>query len=166
LDLQQKAIDAVQARFPEAFRGVGEFAGQKWVVVDRENVVPTLKMLRDEQGYEFLMDLTCVDWLGFDPVQPERFSIVYLLYSLKNNVYFRIRAWVPETDPRIPSVHALYKAAPWAEREVWDMYGITFDDHPDLRRLLMPYDYEGHPLRKDYPLQGRGERQNFARYVK
>jgi len=89
-----------------------------------------------------------------------------VLYSFKHNDYFRVKTWVSEVTPEADSVTSVYRSAGWAEREVWDMYGITFRNHPDLRRILMPMDYQGHPLRKDYPLTGNGERQNFPRYVK
>jgi NADH-quinone oxidoreductase subunit C len=159
-----RAIETIQSRFPEAFGGTGEHAGQKWVFVKRDRVVDALRTLRDEIPFEMLMDLTCVDYLNQG--QPERFCVVYELYSLKHNEYFRVKSWVPEDDPEIDTASALWKSAPWAEREVWDMFGVSFRGHPDPRRILMPFDYPGHPLRKDYPLTGNGERQNFPRYVK
>src|SRR5213075_282617 len=90
------------------------------------------------------------------------FCVVYNFYSLKDNVRARVKAWVPEADP-IRSQTS--RSAPWAEREVWDLMGIRFKGHPDLKRIQLPENYEGHPLRKDYPLTGRGERMNFPRYV-
>lgn len=164
MDLQDRAIAAVQERFVSEFVGTGESAGQKWATVKRDRIVPILTMLRDDLGFDVLMDLTCVDWLNQG--QPERFSIVYQLYSLRENQYFRLKTWVPESDPEIDTASGVWKSAPWAEREVWDMFGITFCGHPDLRRILLPFEYQGHPLRKDYPLIGQGERQNFPRYVK
>jgi len=164
VSLEDDAIEALKARFPEAFQGTGEHAGAKWAYVKREFVVPALTMLKNELACEMLMDLTAVDYLGKET--PERFCIVYQLFSLSKNQYFRLKAWVPENDPQIDSIWSLWKAAPWAEREVWDLYGITFRGNPDLRRIMLPFDYNGHPLRKDYPLIGRGERQNFPRYVK
>lgn len=164
---QDRCISALKEAFPEwpASLGAreGEHAGQKWAFVRREDVVPALELLRDTQGADCLMDLTCVDWLNKG--QPERFCMVYQLYSFQVHQYARVKAWVPEADPVIDSIHHVWKAAPWAEREVWDLFGVTFRGNPDLRRLVLPYDYEGHPLRKDYPLIGRGERQNFPRYV-
>ena len=164
MDLQDRALDALKTRFPEDYLGSGEFADQKWATVRRDHIAAILTFLRDEFQFEFLMDLTCVDWLNKG--QPERFSIVYELYSLKNNGYFRVKAWVPEGDEEIDTASSVWKAAPWAEREIWDMYGIRFRGHSDLRRILLPFEYEGHPLRKEYPLIGEGERQNFPRYVK
>jgi NADH-quinone oxidoreductase subunit C len=109
------------------------------------------------------MDLTAVDWLNQG--MPERFCVVYNLYSFKENTRTRVKAFVPEGDPVIDSVSSLWRAAPWAEREVWDFFGIKFKGHPGLKRIQLPENYEGHPLRKDYPLTGRGERMNFPRYV-
>jgi NADH-quinone oxidoreductase subunit C len=122
-----------------------------------------VKMLRDEGGYDMLTDVTAVDYLNQG--MPERYAVVYQFYSVKENVRARVKAWVPEADPTIDSVSALYRSAPWAEREVWDLMGIKFKGHPDLKRIQLPENYEGHPLRKDYPLTGRGERMNFPRYV-
>jgi len=164
VDLAQRAIDAIQTRHLDAFLGTGEHAGQKWAFVKREHIIGVLTTLRDTLDFEILMDLTAVDYLNKG--EPERFCVVYILYSLKNNEYFRVKCWVPEADPEIDTVGTVYKAAGWAEREVWDMYGLRFRGHPDLRRILTPFEYQGHPLRKDYPLIGNGERQNFPRYVK
>lgn len=163
-DNQQKSIELIQTRYPDDFVGQGEHAGQKWAVVKRERIVDVLRTLRDEHAYEMLMDLTAVDYLNQG--QPERFCMVYELYSLSRNNYFRVKCWVPEEDPVVDTIGALWKAAPWAEREVYDMFGVTFRGHPDMKRILMPFDYSGHPLRKDYPLQGMGERMNFPRYTK
>jgi NADH-quinone oxidoreductase subunit C len=159
--LQDKAIELVRSRFGDQLIGTGEHAGQKWVEVKRERIADVLRTLRDELGFDMLMDVTAVDWL--DRGMTERFSVVYILFSLATNATFRVRAWVPEDDARIDSVCTLWKSALWGEREVWDMYGITFPGNPDLRRLLMPEGYEGFPLRKDYPLRGQGERSNFPK---
>jgi NADH-quinone oxidoreductase subunit C len=170
VDIQQRAIDLVSSRFPQAHRGEGAFREQRWALVDRQAVPEILKVLRDELGFGFLMDLTCVDWLGWNAPGPapatERFTLVYQLYNLDENCYFRIKADIPEGDPEAPSIAALWKCVPWAEREIWDQYGIRFAGLADHRRLLNPMDYTGHPLRKDYPLTGRGERSNFPQYVK
>lgn len=164
VDQETAAIDFIQARFPTAVLAVAESSGQKWVEVSRDQVVAVLTALRDEQGWDMLMDLTAVDYQGKET--PERFQLVYQLYSLAHNSYFRVKCWVPESDPTADTVTHLWKAAPWAEREVWDMYGLRFNGNNDLRRILTPFSYEGHPLRKDYPLQGRGERNQFPRYEK
>jgi NADH-quinone oxidoreductase subunit C len=164
LDLQDRAIAAIQERHAMEFLGTGEHAGQKWAFVRQARIVEILTFLRDELGCDMLTDLTAVDCLNQG--QPERFSIVYQLYSTKGNQYFRLKTWVSESDPEIDTASDVWKAAPWAEREVWDMFGIRFRGHRDLRRILLPFEYPGHPLRKDYPLIGHGERQDFPRYVK
>jgi len=156
-------IETVKAKFADQVLGVGSHAGQAWLDVKRDRIVDILKTLRDEGGYDLLSDLTAVDYLNQG--MPERYCVVYNLYSVKDNVRTRVKAWVPEADPLIDSVSALWRAAPWAEREVWDFFGIRFKGHPDLKRIQLPENYEGHPLRKDYPLTGRGERMNFPRYV-
>ena len=155
-------MELVRERFPGEIVGEGAHAGQPWVEVERERVVEILRALRDEGPYEILTDLTAVDWLNEG--RRERFCVVYNLYSLTHNRYFRVKAWVPETDPVIDTAVALWGSANWAEREVWDLFGITFRGHPDLKRILMPDTYTGFPLRKDYPLTGKGERYEFANH--
>lgn len=182
-DLQQRAEDLVRARFPDEVVAVGLHAGQRWIEVRRDRIVEILRTLRDELRFEMLMDLTAVDWLNQG--RQERFTVVYQLFSLSHNDYYRVKAWVPENDPEIDSLHEVWKAAPWGEREVWDMYGLHFRNHPDLkrdfggtlasvapalpgriRRILLPESYTGHPLRKDYPLTGHGERYNFPKHTR
>ena len=164
MELQDKAIQAIEAQFPGEIRSVGEHAGQKWAFVKSEKIVAILTMLRDDLAFNMLTDLTAVDYLNCG--KPERFCIVYILYSVSENAHFRLKAWVSESTPEIETASSIWKAAPWAEREVWDMFGIRFRGHADLRRILLPDGYEGHPLRKDYPLTGHGERHDFARYEK
>jgi len=153
----------IRERFPGEVLGGREHAGQRTVWVRRDRILDLLRFLRDECGFDMLTDLTAVDHLGRG--RPERFAVVYQLCSVAGWERARLEAFVPESDPVIDSASGLWKAAPWAEREVWDLFGIRFRGHPDLKRILLPDDYEGHPLRKDYPLRGRGERQNFPRFV-
>jgi len=117
-------------------------------------VVTVLSSLRDDRHAAFnqLSDLTAVDY----PERPERFEMVYQLLSMRNNMRLRILVAVGEGQA-VPSATAVYSAANWAEREAWDMFGIFFAGHPDLRRLLTDYGFEGHPLRKDFPLTGHVE---------
>ena len=156
-------IETIKAKFADQVLGVGTHAGQAWVDVKRDRIVDILTALRDECGFDMLTDVTAVDYLNQG--MPERFAVVYNFYSLKENVRARVKAWVPEADPVIDSAATLWRSAPWAEREVWDLMGIKFKGHPDLKRIQLPETYEGHPLRKDYPLTGRGERMDFPRYV-
>jgi len=164
LDLQQRSDELVRARFADQVVGGGEHAGQRWVEVKRDRIVDVLRALRDECGFEMLMDLTATDWL--DKGMPERFAVVYQLYSLAGNGYFRVKAWVPEVEPEIDTIGGLWKAAPFAEREGFDMFGIRFRGHSDLKRILLPDHYPGFPLRKDYPLTGNGERYDFPKHTK
>ncbi len=156
-------IESVKTKFADQVLGTGTHAGQPWIDVKRDRILDIVKMIRDEAGYDMLTDLTAVDYLNQG--MPERYAVVYQFYSVKENLRTRVKAWVPEADPLIDSVSSLYRSAPWAEREVWDLMGLKFKGHPDLKRLMLPENYEGHPLRKDYPLTGRGERMNFPRYV-
>jgi NADH-quinone oxidoreductase subunit C len=137
-----------------------EFRGEMRAVISKTVLFDTLKMLRDECGFDTLVDITCVDYLNYrDAI--DRFGLVYLLASTHTNERLTLRVFLNEPDLTVPSAVPLWEGANWMEREVWDMFGIRFDGHPDLRRILMPETFEAFPLRKDYPLQGRGERHNL-----
>jgi NADH-quinone oxidoreductase subunit C len=127
--------------------------GDATAVVDAARIVETMRFLRDDPALAFdvLSDLTAVDWPGREP----RFEVVYHLLSMDRRERLRIKAGVPESPAEIDSAAAVWPAANWLEREVWDMYGIRFRGHPDLRRLLLYEEFEGHPLRKDYPKERR-----------
>jgi NADH-quinone oxidoreductase subunit C len=137
-----------------------EFCGQTRVVAPRERLFSLLQALKEKLGFDLLVDITCVDYLYFRN-SPDRFGLVYLLADTKNNRRITVRTMVNDPEPSVPSVVPLWEGANWLEREVWDMFGIRFDGHPDLRRILLPEEFTAFPLRKDYPLQGRGERHNF-----
>jgi NADH-quinone oxidoreductase subunit C len=150
--------DAVLARvatiLPEVARlPLDETRGQAVVVVAADAVAPTLQRLRGdpELAFDFLADLSAVDYLGRTP----RYEVVYQLQSIERHHRLRAKVAVDHPDPVVPTVSHLWKSALWAEREVWDMFGIRFAGHPDLRRILMYPEFEGHPLRKDYPLNQR-----------
>jgi NADH-quinone oxidoreductase subunit C len=146
-------------RFPEEVKEIKEFRGQVSVVVKRDRIIDLIKFLKEEPEIQmdYLRDLTAVDWLG---KKIPRFEVVYHLYSIKFRHMIRIKAEVPEEDPVIDSIVPLYAGANWHERECFDMFGIQFRGHPDMRRILLPEDWEGYPLRKDYPLEGyRDERE-------
>ena len=125
--------------------------GEAIVTVKRESIVPVLTLLRDDPAlhFEVLLDVSGVDY----PDRPERFEVVYQLLSLRHNRRVRIKVTTDENTP-VPSVTGVYNSAGWYEREAWDLFGIFFSDHPDLRRLLTDYGFEGHPMRKDFPLTG------------
>jgi NADH-quinone oxidoreductase subunit C len=141
------------AALPGAVRETHARHGDATAIVDPAEIVRVLTCLRDTDGldFEMLVDLTCVDWLGEAP----RFELVYHLYSVKRNHRLRVKARVPETPAAIDSVAAVYPSANWMEREVFDLYGVRFPGHPDLRRILLYEGFDGHPLRKDYPKEKR-----------
>lgn len=125
--------------------------GELAIVTTRDNLSAVMKLLRDDSNCQFkvLIDVTAADY----PEREERFEIVYNLLSLSHNQRIRVKASTDENTP-VPSVVPMFSAAGWFEREVWDMFGVFFTDHPDLRRMLTDYGFEGHPLRKDFPLTG------------
>jgi NADH-quinone oxidoreductase subunit C len=146
-----KAIaDLVKREFGEKILSIDEFRGELNLSVEAGFIAQVCQFLRDNPDTKFnlLAALTAVD---FWPEEP-RFHVVYELYGLENKVMLGLRVLVSGEDPKIPSIEPVYPNANWHEREVYDMFGITFEGHSDLRRILMPHDWEGHPLRKDYPL--------------
>jgi NADH-quinone oxidoreductase subunit C len=165
MSIAEKAIEQVKALFPDQILSVETSAGQPFINLKREKAKDILTYLRHdaELAFDCLMDVTSLDYLNAGA--PDRFCVVYNLFSFKNNGYFRLKVYVPEDDPTIETVGDLWKSAPWAEREVYDLMGIEFTNHADLKRLVLPDYYTGHPLRKDYPLRGMGERDNFPKYL-
>jgi len=144
-DLAQK----VKARFPQLPQT--EFRDEISVTVPLEEIPATCKACRDELGFNFLIDLSSVDHFGDEP----RFEVVYELYSLADNIHLRLKTKVSEDNLEVPTVSGIWEAADWHEREVFDMMGIRFANHPDLRRILMWDGYPFFPLRKDFPLEGK-----------
>lgn len=137
-----------------------EFRGQTRLVVPREKLRAAMSILKEERQFDLLVDVTCVDYLNYRDAE-HRFGLVYLLASTATNERLTVRVYLDEPELVVPTLAPLWEGANWLEREVWDMFGITFDGHPDHRRILLPEEFAAHPLRKDYPLQGRGERHNF-----
>jgi NADH-quinone oxidoreductase subunit C len=129
------------------------FAGETTLVVDPANIVAVMRHLRDTRGliYNYLSDISAVDYYP-EATRPGRYGVCYHLYSMIYNRRLRVKAYLQEDDPLITSIVPVYPAANWLEREIYDMMGIIFDEHPDLRRVLLPADWEGHPHRRDYPL--------------
>ena len=126
-----------------------DFRAETALMVDRGKLVEVCETLRDEFDFDMLSDLTVVDYW---PAQEPRFHVVYHLFSIPTGMRVGLRVPVPGTEPTVPTIEAIYPNANWHEREIWDMFGIKVESHSDLRRILMPFDWEGHPLRKDYPL--------------
>ena len=144
--------DKLSERFTDAVLEVSTAHGELTMVVSREPIVGICRFLKDDPDlrYDLLMDMAGVDYLGREP----RFEVVYHLYSIPRNSRLRLKVRVSESDLVVPSVSSVWSTANWHEREAFDMLGIRFSDHPDLRRIYMPDDYPGHPLRKDFPILG------------
>ena len=152
--------ELITARFPSAVLGAVEAFGEQTVLVDRVSIVAICRWLHDEPELAFdqLSDLTAVDW----PEASERFEVIYQLNSLRHHRRVRLKARVPLSDCEIDSVTSIWQAANFLEREVFDLFGVRFRRHPDLRRIMMPEEYdEGYPLRKDFPTAGKGWRNSF-----
>ncbi len=140
---------AFKLDFPEGLvERTAVFREEVTLYTAREKLLDLLTYLKNEQQFNMLSDVTCTDYLPKSP----RFGMIYQLYSLPRNLRVRVKVMLTEYDPKIISACSLYASANWLEREVYDLMGITFTEHPDLRRILMPLGYEGHPLRKEVPV--------------
>ena len=145
-EMLEPVLSALTERFGAQIK---EFRGDITAFISPAEIVDALLLIRDEHGFDLLEEETAVDyWPELEP----RFHVVYQIYSVKNQLRLGLRVPVSGLTPNVPTVEGVYPNANWFEREIWDMFGIRFDGHSDLRRILMPYDWEGHPLRKDYPL--------------
>jgi NADH-quinone oxidoreductase subunit C len=147
-----RVLEKLRQRFAEISFEASEFRGELTVVVPKEQIVSVCTMLRDdpELGYNFLSDLCGIDM--YMPVN--RFGVVYHLLSLPHKHRIRLKTFTQEDNPKVPTVTGVWPTANWHEREAYDMFGIIFEGHPDLRRMYMPEEFEHYPLRKDFPLMG------------
>jgi len=147
-------IQYLRERFAGRILATHAFRGDETVVIPREGLREIFSFLKEDAklDFNFLTDITAVDYLG---KKEPRFEVVYHLYSLRAKHRLRVKVPVPEQDPVVDSLVPLWKGANWLEREVWDMFGIRFNGHPDLRRVLLYEEFQGHPLRKDYPVNQR-----------
>ena len=147
-------VTGLQQAIPDAIVQVSLFVGDWTLIVSRDRLLDVTRWLRDEPGarFDFCSDITATDW----PSRAERFDVIYCLYSVPHHHRIRLKVRAGDLDS-VPSVTGIWLAANWLEREVWDMFGVRFEGHPDLRRILMPDEWQGHPQRKDYPLEGPGE---------
>lgn len=136
------------------------FRDNNRVTVAADKLLPLLATLKTAHGFSMLVDITCVDYLEYEGAT-DRFGVVYCLLNMETGERLIVKTFVNDPDPALPTVTTLWMGADWMEREVYDMFGITFTGHHDLRRILMPDEFTAHPLRKDYPIKGRGERHNF-----
>ena len=142
----EKMVQVLQEKFGA---NVEEFRDETHVFVKADQIVEALTLLRDKYEFELLSAMTAVDYW---PQESPRFHIIYQLTSLAKNLSLQLRVPIDGANPKVPTATRVYQVANWRERELWDMFGIEVEGHPDLRRILMPDDHEGHPLRKDYPL--------------
>ncbi len=147
----KEVIEDLKEKFADAIVSVEEFRGQYSVLVKREFAKKIIKYLKEIHKFNHLQDLCGVDWIKEDP----RFEVVYNLYSIENRLHITVKTRVPQDNPEVDTITDLWEGANWHERECYDMFGIKFKGHPDLRRILMPEDWDGHPLRKDYPVKGK-----------
>ncbi len=146
----------------EAFRTT-EFRDNLRLIVSPDRLLQVLETLKTGQGFTFLSELGGVDYLGYPGWSRPRYEVHYVLRNLDSFECLIVKAGADDPKPTLPTVTPLWPGADWMEREVFDMYGIVFEGHPDLRRILMPEEFSAFPLRKDYPLRGRGERHNFPK---
>lgn len=146
-----RAVIKLKEKFASSIIDVVEFRGEVTVTVTKNDILGILSFLKKTLLFNLLTDVTAIDYLG---KKTERFMMVYQLYSISNKDRLRLKAAVAENDCSIESATQVWQTANWLEREVYDLFGIAFKNHPDLRRILMTPEWEGHPLRKDYPLQG------------
>ena len=171
--LDHPTLPRVKAAFGDVKFLASEFRGQTTLIVPKEHLHRVMRFLHDdpECDYDFLSDVTGVDYLNYPAKTPGRFAVVYLLASYEKGRRITIKAFLDpsvdtsgiDVDPalEVDSVTDIWPGAEWREREVYDMFGIRFRNHPDLRRILTWKDFPAHPLRKDYPLRGRGERELY-----
>ncbi len=173
VNLDHPTLPLIKEQFGDVKLIGTEFRGQTTLIVPPDRVHEVLRFLRDDPrcDYNSLIDVTGVDYLGYPAETLGRFAVVYLLLSMPHELNLTVKTYLDPTidttgiepDPalELDSVTDIWPGAEWREREVYDMFGIRFRNHPDLRRILMWRDYPAHPLRKDYPLRGRGEREYY-----
>jgi NADH-quinone oxidoreductase subunit C len=151
MSVNNRAVLKVKEKFAGAVLDVTEFRGEVTITVAKTANIEVLSFLKSDLQYNQLTDVTAVDYLG---KKDERFMMVYQLLSIPHKDRLRVKCPVGESDCTVPSATRVWSTANWLEREVYDLFGIIFDGHPDLRRILMTPDWVGYPLRKDYPVQG------------
>jgi len=164
LDLKE-AVDSLHAKFPNTIKDIKTFKDETTLIIEWDRIRDMCSYLRTEFDFKFIVDITAVDYLE---VRTKRFEVVYLLHrygrDFDENVRIRLKVALPEDELKIDSVTSVWSGANWLEREVYDMFGIYFVGHPDLRRILMPEDYEPFPLRKDFDVRNREpSKESFKR---
>ncbi len=152
----EQIAKVIEEKFPGEVLGTVTHAGQVGVMLKKDRIKDICLFLRDEPSVKMdhLADLTAVDYSAYPGDTSQRVEVVYNLISTVHRHRIRLKVRLPEDDPRIDTVSSVWQTANWHERETYDLMGVRFDGHPDLRRILLPDDWEGHPLRKEYPLKG------------
>jgi len=140
-------VRALKSQYGSGIKEASTYVGQKYLVVEPAVLYEILLRMRDDELYDYCVDITAVHY----PKREVQFDVIYILYSFRHNERIRVKTQIPEGEP-LRSVVAIWPTANWLEREVYDMFGITFTGHPDLKRILLPDGWKGHPLRKDYPI--------------
>lgn len=159
---------ALRAELGDSAASLSCFLDNARLITTPANLIAVLTSLKDRHGYKLLAELGGADYLKY-PGQSStgaRFEVHYVVRNLQTNHTLIVKVGADDPNPTIPSATSLWLGADWMEREVYDMYGVVFEGHPDLRRILMPDEFTAYPLRKDYPLRGRGERHNFPRITR
>jgi NADH-quinone oxidoreductase subunit C len=152
MELKEFITQKLKSNFPDADFEFSEYKGEFTIKFDKKFITAVCRFFKEDSELEFLLceDITAVDWAK----RKNRFTVVYHIFSLKHNFRLVLKADVDESDCSIDTVSSVWKTSNWQERETYDMYGIKFNNHPDLRRIYMPEEFEYHPLRKDFPLMG------------
>jgi NADH-quinone oxidoreductase subunit C len=152
MEIKELISQKLKQSFPDAEFEFSEYKGEFNIKLNKKFINPVCKFLKEDVDFEFLLceDITAVDWA----TRKNRFTVVYHIFSLKNKFRLVLKSDVDESDCNIDTVSSVWKTSNWQERECFDMYGIKFNNHPDLRRIYMPEEFEYHPLRKDFPLLG------------
>jgi NADH-quinone oxidoreductase subunit C len=148
------------AKFGEKSFSTSEFRDNFRLHVDPAKLYSFLEFCKNDLGLDMLVELGGADYLHY-PDAKDRYGVWYCLLDTKTGKRLLVKTFVNDPDPKLPSVYTLWRGSDWMEREVYDMYGIEFTSHPDMRRILLPDEFSSFPLRKDYPMRGRGERHNF-----
>jgi NADH-quinone oxidoreductase subunit C len=152
-------LTKLREQFADGFT-MSAFRDNFRVIVKPEQLCAVLECLKQQCGFDLLVDITAVDYLHY-PDAKDRFGVIYALTNTTTGERLYVKVFLNEPELVLPTAFPLWNGADWMEREVYDMFGIVFAGHPNLRRILMPQEFTAHPLRKDYPLRGRGERHNF-----
>ena len=156
----EETLANLRERFGADAFTTSEFRDNRRVHVGADRLYEALEFLKQGCGFDMLVELGAADYLHY-PDAKDRYGVWYILLNTADGSRVIVKTFVNDPDPTLPSCFPLWRGADWMEREVYDMYGVVFEGHPDLRRILMPDEFTAYPLRKDYPLRGRGERHNF-----